>query len=262
MTVSEPFGSTTTPFARHTVEYDGERLSYATAVPCAEPGTARVPRSVVFLHGAGNGNKQRLRELMADSAARGHQAHAFDFSGHGESSGTLGELSLERRFAQARAVIDACVPADHRLVLVGFSMSGQTVADLTAHYGERVVSLGLCAPAVYAARAWSVPFAAGFTEIIRTPDSWRESPALRVYRESAVPAVLATPAVDEVIPQAVTEAVAAALDASGAPFTRLVYPKAGHKLGLWFNGDAAARAELLDALLAIPQSPGPDGDPR
>lgn len=127
--------------------------------------------TVVLLHGAGTSDKSRLTGLMTDFAARGHHALACDFSGHGDSSGALEDLSLRRRFRQARAVIDQCVPAGAGLVLIGFSMSGQTVADLVAHYGSRVASIGLCAPAVYAARAWPVPFSAGFTEIIRTPGS-------------------------------------------------------------------------------------------
>ncbi|MGW1378455.1 hypothetical protein ACWD6P_29880 [Streptomyces sp. NPDC002446] len=86
-------------------------------------------------------------------------------------------------------------------------MSGQTVADLVAHYGSRVAAIGLCAPAVYAARAWTVPFRAGFTEIIRAPESWRTSSALEVFRSHrplSTRAVLATPANDAVIPPAVT----------------------------------------------------------
>jgi pimeloyl-ACP methyl ester carboxylesterase len=72
---------------------------------------------------------------MDDFAARGCRALAFDFSGHGESSGELRELSLARRLRQAGAVIDRHVPPGDGLILVGFSMSGQTVADLVARYG-------------------------------------------------------------------------------------------------------------------------------
>lgn len=236
-------------FEHFVVECDSERLSCARVVPTAGQA-APVPRSVVFLHGAGNGSKGRLANLVSDSAARGYQALAFDFSGHGESSGAIGELSLERRFIQARAVIDASVPADHDLVLIGFSMSGQTVADLTAHYGERVYAVGVCAPAVYAAEAWSLPFDAAFTEIIRTPDSWRQSPALDAFHDLAAHAVLATPAVDEIIPEEVTEAVAKALGASRSPLTRLVFEHADHKLGQWFNGNATDRAKFLNTVLA------------
>ncbi|MEU6679088.1 alpha/beta fold hydrolase [Streptomyces sp. NPDC046925] len=237
---------------RHFTFYgDGETLSCtqleAPAPPPATPENP--PLAVVLLHGAGTSDKARFTALMADFAARGHQALAFDFSGHGESTGNLGELSLRRRFTQACAVIDRHVPTGRRLVLIGFSMSGQTVADLAAHYGPRVASIGLCAPAVYGARAWPVPFAAGFTEIIRTPDSWRRSPALDVFRGLSSRAVLVTPAVDAVIPPAVTEAVAGALGASRSRFTRLVLPDADHRLGLWFAANAVPRRRFVDTVL-------------
>ncbi|MFE6485057.1 alpha/beta hydrolase [Streptomyces sp. NPDC057757] len=207
--------------------------------------------TVVLLHGAGVGNKERLLPLLEEFVARGCRGLALDFSGHGESSGELGELSLKRRFEQAVAVIDASVPADAPLILVGFSMSGQTVADLAGHYRERAAALGLCAPAVYGATAWPVPFGDGtglFSEIIRTPDSWRRAPALDVLRAYTGRAVLAVPGTDTVIPPAVTEAVAESL-ASRSRFTRLELPGADHMLGLWFRDHAEDRRRFVDALL-------------
>jgi pimeloyl-ACP methyl ester carboxylesterase len=228
-------------------ECDGEMLTCSVASADSVDGPPAAP-TAVLLHGAGKGSKERLLGLLADFAARGCRAVAFDFSGHGGSTGTLAALSLERRFTQARAVIDAYVPAGAPLLLVGFSMSGQTVADLTAHYGPRVVALGLCAPAVYAERAWPVRFDGGFTEIIRTPEAWRDSPALRVYGAFAGRAVLAVPAHDAVIPPAVTEAVAAALG-TRSDFTHLVLDEANHQLGLWLGEHPEERARLADALL-------------
>ncbi|MEU5436584.1 alpha/beta fold hydrolase [Streptomyces sp. NPDC020719] len=241
-------------------EFDGERISCAVAEP-----TGVIPSvTVVLLHGAGIGDKARLVELGEDFRVRGHRVLALDFSGHGESSGDLGELSLERRFRQARAAIDAYVPPQHSLVLTGFSMSGQTVADLAAHYGSRVAGIGLCAPAVYADEAWSERFGAEpgapgtppgapvsrFTEIIRTPDSWRDCRALDVLRSLRTRAVLAVPAVDEIIPYAVTEAVATALACDNEPrFSRLTFEGAHHRLGMWFRENPVERARFVDAVL-------------
>jgi pimeloyl-ACP methyl ester carboxylesterase len=240
-----------------THDHDGERLSgvYGGA-PDASP-------TAVLLHGAGNGSKERLLPLLDEFVARGCGGLAFDFSGHGESSGELRELSLRRRFEQAVAVIDARVPACGPLVLVGFSMSGQTVADLARHYGERVAAVGLCAPAVYAAEAWSLPFGddggpsrsseaesggGEFSTVIRTPEGWRASPALDALRTYAGRAVLAVPGTDHVIPPAATEAVSDALSAR-ARFTRLELPRADHFLGLWFRDHADDRREFVDAVL-------------
>ncbi|MFF4042706.1 alpha/beta fold hydrolase [Streptomyces sp. NPDC001816] len=227
-----------------THEYDGERLS---GLYGGGPGRA----TVVLLHGAGNGSKERLLPLLTEAAAHGCRALAFDFSGHGESTGALAELSLRRRFEQAVAVLDAHAPADDPLVLVGFSMSGQTVADLVRHYGPRVAAVGLCAPAVYASEAHDVPFGSSdgrFSEIIRTPGSWRNSSALTALRAYEGRAVLAVPGTDAVIPPEVTEAVQDAL-AARAQYTRFELPDAEHRLGLWFRDHAEDRREFVAALL-------------
>lgn len=223
---------------------EGERVRGVSAGP---PGRA----TAVLLHGAGNGGKERLLPLLAEFAAHGAHALAFDYSGHGESSGALADSSLRRRFAQAAAVIDAHAPADDPLVLVGFSMSGHTVADLVRHYGRRVAAVGLCAPAVYAQEAWEEPFGDGggrFSTIIRTPGSWRNSPAPAALSAFGGRAVLAVPGTDAVIPPEVTEAVQDALSAR-AQYTRLDLPGAGHRLGLWFRDHPEDRRALVSALL-------------
>ncbi|MFF8590222.1 alpha/beta hydrolase [Streptomyces sp. NPDC015220] len=236
------------PFTPFTLEYDGERLSGVRD----DGGTGFEGRTAVLLHGAGNGGKEQLLPLLAEFTARGCGGIAFDFSGHGDSSGSLRELSLRRRLEQAVAVIDGHVPPGGPLVLVGFSMSGQTVADLVGHYGERVAALGLCAPAVYAGEAWDVPFGDGkgpFSEIIRRPGGWRTAPALDLLRAYRGRAVLAVPGTDAVIPPAVTEAVQDALS-TGARFTRLDLPDADHKLGRWLYERPAERRLFVKAVLA------------
>ncbi|WP_411150072.1 alpha/beta fold hydrolase [Streptomyces sp. A30] len=230
-----------------THEHAGEHLGVRSGGDGSGPDRA----TAVVLHGAGNGGKERLLPLLADFVAHGCRGLALDFSGHGESTGTLRELSLRRRFEQAVSVIDAFAPANGPLILVGFSMSGQTVADLAAHYGDRVTALGLCAPAVYAGEAWDVPFGAGdgsFSAIIRTPGGWRASPALDVLRAYEGRAVLAVPGTDAVIPPEVTEAVQDAL-CTRAQFTRFELPEANHQLGLWLRDHAEDRREFVSAVL-------------
>lgn len=235
-----------------TYEHDGERLN---GVYGGEPSGV----TAMVLHGAGTSSTERLLPLVREFVAHGCRGIAFDFSGHGESTGKLSELSLRRRFEQAVAVIDAYAPEDGPLVLVGFSMSGQTVADLLRHYGDRGTALGLCAPAVYTAEAWDVPFGDGnsrFSEIIRQPDSrtagqpdsWRQAPALEELRAYEGRAVLAVPGKDAVIPPAVTEAVQDALTAR-AQYTRFDLPDAQHQLGMWFRDHGDDRREFVEAVL-------------
>lgn len=239
-----------TELSSFTYAHDGELLSGVYGGDAGGPGAA----TVVLLHGAGIGSKERLLPMLTEFVSRGCHGLAFDFSGHGESTGEQRELSLRRRFEQAVAVIDSRVPADGPLIVVGFSMSGQTVTDLVAHYGERVAAVGLCAPAVYAREAWDMPFGDGngrFSEVIRRPDGWREAPALDVLRAYEGRAVLAVPGTDTVIPPAVTEAVQEAL-ATRARFTRFEVPDAEHMLGLWFQEHAEDRREFVTAVLAGP----------
>ncbi|MFD8420341.1 alpha/beta fold hydrolase [Streptomyces sp. NPDC059466] len=227
-----------------THDHDGERLR---GVYGGDPSGA----TAVVLHGAGAGSSERLLPLLEEFVAHGCRGVSLDFSGHGESTGKLAELSLRRRFEQAVAVIDAYAGANGPLVLVGFSMSGQTVADLVRHYGNRVAALGLCAPAVYTAKAWDMPFEDGngrFSGIIRQPDSWREAPALEVLRAYEGRAVLAVPGTDAVIPPAVTEAVQDALTAR-AQYTRFDLPHAQHQLGMWFRDHGDDRREFVEAVL-------------
>ncbi|MGX1269552.1 alpha/beta hydrolase [Streptomyces phaeoluteigriseus] len=229
-------------------EHGGERLSAVYGDGGGGPGAA----TAVVLHGAGGSSKGRLLPLLGEFGAHGCHALALDFSGHGGSSGALRESSLRRRFEQAVALIDARVPREGPLVLVGFSMSGQTVADLTAHYGERVAALGLCAPAVYAGEAWDVPFGDGdgrFSAIIRTPGSWRTAPALDALRAYAGRAVLAVPGTDAVIPAEVTEAVQRALTAR-ARYTRLELPDAGHQVAAWLRDHPEDRRSFVRAVLS------------
>ncbi|MFF7471701.1 alpha/beta fold hydrolase [Streptomyces sp. NPDC008092] len=235
-----------------THEYDGERL-HGVRTPTTDGTDGTGSPVAVLLHGAGTGNERRLRPLLAEFTAHDCAALAFDFSGHGESSGALAELSLRRRFEQAAAVIDAQAGPDRPLVMVGFSMSGQTVADLVRHYGDRAAAIGLCSPAVYTPESWDVPFGEGngrFTELIRTPDSWRASPALEALRTYPGRAVLAVPGTDAVIPPQVTEAVQDALRARSR-YTRFELPDAEHRLGLWFRDHPDDWREFVATLLKL-----------
>ncbi|QGV80976.1 alpha/beta fold hydrolase [Streptomyces ficellus] len=244
-----------------TVMSDGERIHCVVRDPggtADQTGAAGVTGvtgvTVVVLHGAGNGSAGLLVPVLDEFAARGCRVVAPDFSGHGRSSGDPDGLSLERRFVQARAVIDRIVPDGDDLVLVGFSMSGQTVADLVGHYGGRVRAIGLCAPAVYAREAWRVPFGHGFTEIIRREGGWRDTTALDTLRGYEGTAVLAVPGTDDVIPPDVTGAVEDALTARSR-YRRLDVPGAGHRLGVWFVTAAEDRRRFADAVLAPPGTP-------
>ncbi|MFE4175701.1 alpha/beta hydrolase [Streptomyces sp. NPDC056909] len=230
---------------------DGEQLSLYTVIPQNESVRAG---GVVIMHGAGTGDKERSLPFAEDFAAHGHPAVALDFSGHGESTGELLDLSLRRRRDQAAAVIDEVFDAERPLILVGFSMSGQTVADLVDLYGRRVEAIVLCAPGIYGKDAWDVPFGSGFTELIRRPESWRASLALDTYARFDGRALLVLPEQETVIPDGVTELLRTAL-ATRADFSALQLAGAGHQLGMWLADQPQARRDIIATLLR-PRSSG------
>ncbi|WP_405683061.1 alpha/beta hydrolase [Streptomyces sp. NBC_00057] len=244
------------------IHADGEQLSLYTVTPQNESVGAC---GVVIMHGAGTGDKERHLPFAEDFAAHGHPAVALDFSGHGASSGDLVDLSLRRRRDQAAVVIDEVFGSKRPLVLVGFSMSGQTVADLVDLYGRRVAAIVLCAPGIYGKDAWDVPFGAGFTKLIRHPESWRDSQALDTYAQFDGRALLVVPEQDAVIPEGVTELLRTALT-TRADFSALRLAGAGHQLGIWLADQPQARSDIISMLLRPdpsiqalgirPQSPG------
>ncbi|MEU0794887.1 alpha/beta fold hydrolase [Amycolatopsis sp. NPDC005961] len=223
---------------------DGEQLS----VVRTSNGKLDSP-CVVLLHGAGRANKERTLPLARDLADAGVDTISFDFSGHGYSTGALEKLSLERRLRQARGVIENLTSDEVGLFLIGFSMSGQTVADLIQVYGSRIERIVLCSPAVYSRSAWPLAFGDGFTDEIRIPDGWRNSSALQNLSKFTGRAVLALPGEDVVIPTAVTHEIEQALNRK-ADLVCLTFGQAGHQLGGWFAERAEARKMLIKALLA------------
>ena len=228
---------------RHWVDFEKERLAYYHI-----RATGEIPRTAVLMHGAGASDKERTVALGCEIAAAGHDVLALDFTGQGESSGVLKESSLQQRFRQVSFLIDALVRAGDQLILVGFSLSGQTVADLLVHYGGRIAAIGLCSPAIYTQAAWGVRFDSGFTELIRQENSWLESGALHAFRAFRGRSVLAVPAQDNVIPPEVTENIAAAL--ANSRLTRLVFPRAGHQLGPYFRDNPADCGQFVSMLLS------------
>ena len=239
--------------SRFTLESDGEVLDGTLVEPSvgSEVWTRGAPRAaVVIMHGAGAGSQQRTLPLAVDFAAAGHRSVVFDFSGHGRSSGQLFELSLRRRQRQARDVVDRMLPALCPLLLIGFSMSGQTVADLLEVYGERVTRIALCAPAMYDKAAWGVPFGAGFTELIRRPESWRDTQALDVFAQFPGRAVLVLPEQDAVIPAGVTRLLSETLERRpDAEFRELRIAGSSHQLGSWLTEHPCDRVLVVEALL-------------
>jgi len=203
-------------------------------------------RNVIILHGAGQANRQRYYTFAKELLDRGVGVVLFDFSGHGDSSGLLSELSLARRVRQAQAVIDHFMGKNRRFYLVGFSMSGQTVCDLLPLYGDRVEAILLGCPGIYADKVRSLAFGdPEFTAMIRRPNSWQESMAPRSLSDFAGKTVLVIGEDDTVIPTGVI----ALLKAAAKQFTYHDYPGVSHQLAKWLSEHPVELRRLFDELL-------------
>src|SRR5450830_1493258 len=136
----------------------------------------------LFLHGAGQSDRQRQRLLREDLAHAGCGSVALDFSGHGESSANS-PGSLKKRLQQAQAVLAHTDAGGTIHTVVGTSMSGEIALRLACDMGSRIDHAVLIVGAIYDRAAFSTPFGPEFSRIIRQPQSWRDAETLELIRD-------------------------------------------------------------------------------
>lgn len=199
--------------------------------------------NAVILHGAGPTTFRKMNYPIANELTKhGIGVLLFDFSGHGESSGTLAELSLSRRMRQAEQVIDKLIPSESPLYLIGFSMSAQTVCDLLPIYNGRVKSILLGCPAAYRADVHNLPFGEDtFTTKLREPNSWQNTNAASNLAEFEGRTVIAIGTKDTVIPKGVLQM----LKAASKDLVYVEYEGATHALSAWFDEYPTMLTELI-----------------
>lgn len=203
--------------------------------------------NVVILHGAGASNSSRFYSIAQEILRQQLGVILFDFSGQGQSGGTLAESSLEHRKAQATSVITTLTDEKSSLLLVGFSMSGQTTCDLLPIFGNRIKSILLGCPAAYAYEACSIPFGnPDFTRILRTPDSWSTSTAFKNLSAFRGKTTIAVGSNDTVIPKGVIDSFA---QAANNP-NYIEYNNVSHALAVWLSEHPKIQTELITKLVA------------
>lgn len=202
-------------------------------------------KNAVILHGAGHSERKRHLPIAHELLRNNIGVVVFDFSGHGESTGKTGELSLARRKTQAQAVIDTMLPPQSPLYLLGFSMSGQTVCDLLPLYPGRIESILLGAPAMYTPAVQGIPFGdPSFTATIRQAESWQNSHAPKALQQFSGKTVLAIGDQDEVIPPGVINL----FKSSAQEMVYVEYTGVSHKISVWLGKNPQALAKLIKTL--------------
>ena len=116
-----------------------------------EPVSGRRSRfTFLYLHGFGSAqNGEKADFFRARAAADGIPFCSFDFQGHGESGGTMRDLTFSRNLADLAAVHDHLEALGlGNVVLIGSSMGGATALWHAARRPASVLASLLIAPAV------------------------------------------------------------------------------------------------------------------
>jgi pimeloyl-ACP methyl ester carboxylesterase len=162
---------------------DVERNSIAVAPGATLVGDYRrglgTDFAVVWVHGFGSHRGGEKATAVRDECApRGWAFAAFDFRGHGESSGTLRDLRPSHLIADLESVRDFLASRGHtRLGLVASSMGAFAAAWFARAHPEAVAGCVFLAPAFgFLERRWNP-----LTEAERA--EWKRTNRLRVANE-------------------------------------------------------------------------------
>ena len=221
---------------RRILEIDGEKLVCEFLLQ---------EKNAVILHGAGTSERKRYYPLANELLKHGVGVVLFDFSGHGESTGHLSDLSLARRKEQAQRVIDQVLPWPSKFYLLGFSMGAQTVCELLAPYNDRLEAILLGCPAIYTRAVSSLLFGdKNFTAKLQEENSWKQSTAPGALKGFEGLSVIAIGNQDEVIPQGVLEL----LKSAAQNLIYKEYPGVTHQLAKWLAENPKELSRLIDDL--------------
>jgi pimeloyl-ACP methyl ester carboxylesterase len=168
-------------------------------------GNFCAPPRFIFLHGGGDYSiKERIYDFAEPILKKKINILTFDFSGHGESTGTIQESSLRKRTTEAKEGINQFV-TESPIILCGASMGGYIALKILKSYN--VKTLLLFGPALYDAKAYDVRFDQGFTQIIREPESWRNTDVLDALENFEGNVLIVMGQKDEVIPPGVIQLI-------------------------------------------------------
>ncbi len=121
-----------------------EYLDFTLTLPKA---SRQADTLVVYIHGFASHQKgEKVLYLRDRFRAAGCAFLAFDHRGHGDSSGTMAELTVTRNLEDLDAIITAQGARFKRRVLIGSSMGGQTAAWYAARHPDRITANLLIAP--------------------------------------------------------------------------------------------------------------------
>jgi pimeloyl-ACP methyl ester carboxylesterase len=201
-------------------------------------------RTAILLHGGGNSSSLQIHPLRENLADRGIGTLAIDHLGHGKTGGDVGQSSLQGRLNEVVSALEYFQPSN-LLGSVSMSMGGHISLKLQKLY--QFESVVLIAPAVYCSDAYQLRFSSGFSEIIRKPESWRNSDVWEILRLFSGRLLTIFGKDDTVIPTGVKEAIQ--LNANNADHTYVELEDVDHFVMTRLReGDQARRDKILNLI--------------
>ncbi len=122
----------------------GEFLDYSLTLP---KGTQTPNTLVIYLHGFASHQKgEKVLYLRDRFVAMGIAYLAFDHRGHGNSSGTMKDLTITRNLEDIDTIMKVEGAGFKQRILIGSSMGGQTAAWYAARHPDLITANLLIAP--------------------------------------------------------------------------------------------------------------------
>ncbi len=161
----------------------------------------------VILHGGGiNTDHEKQFSLFVDPFIKQNKSIlAFDFSGHGKSTGQLSKSSLKKKCDETRSIMEQHTDKSSPLTLCGASMSGYVAIKMLEVY--KIDTLILFCPALYDKNAYDAPFDERFSTIIRKAESWKNTDVLELLQSFKGKLLIIIGDQDEVIPTGVIDLI-------------------------------------------------------
>lgn len=202
--------------------------------------------NILFLHGAGEAQKDKVFKLASTLLENQISSFAFDFSGHGESSGNLHESSLQKRVDEALGALEQFTTDN--LTICAFSMGGHIALELLR--SVPIQNLVLFCPAIYTPKAFRIPFDEKFTKVIREPDSWKNAEVLELLQKFTGKLLIFIGEKDKVIPKGVIELI----DTNAISSSRkeiIIIPDVGHQILLAAKKDKRLMDTIVEKVVQV-----------
>lgn len=208
------------------------------------------PPGVISFHGHGaTASRSRIRYILDYLAGYGISSACFDFSGNGESTGSVSKATLRTRANEAVAATSLLITG-RNLTVIGTSMGGH-IASVVAPIISPQRLIFFC-PAAYAANATDLNLDDSFSGIARRPGAHIGSPAYAGLRQFRGDLLIFAASEDAVISREVTLAYRDA--ARLARSVEVVWVQGSeHKIHTWIQSHDYERAMVLEKVRSFVQ---------